>query len=117
MPYALGALTDSTGTITVHSATPTDSPQVAALSAIALRPIVAKDPARVLAFQELSTALQHVRHDGLLRVVDVTHAGGRPIAVAPLPTGSPLSRLLVSPESCARRFALEPSVRLVLGAA
>ncbi|HEX4336113.1 MAG TPA: FHA domain-containing protein [Polyangiaceae bacterium] len=118
MPYELGALIDSTRTITVHSATPSDGPVPRdTLSALALRQIVARDQVRAHAFRELSTALQHVRYAALLPVVDLVESDGRPVAVAALPTGAPLSRLIVAPRRRAARFGLAPSVRLVLDTA
>jgi len=118
MPYELGALIDSTRTITVHSALPSDSSsRHATLSAVALRPIVAKDPARARAFRETSIALQHVRHTGLLAVEDVVDVEARPVAITPLPPGAPLSRLLLVPQRSERRFGVEPSMRVVLDVA
>jgi len=118
MPYELGALIDSTRTITVHAARPTDgsAPQ-GVLSAIALRQIVARDPVRSRAFQEMSMALQHVRHDGLLPVIDLVEAEGRPVAIAPLSMGATLSRALLLPQGRLRRPGFSAAARVVLDAA
>jgi hypothetical protein len=118
MQYELGAPIDSTRTITVHSATPSDGEAARApLSAIALRPIVARDRSRSCAFREVSIALQHVRHGGLLQVHDVVDVEGRPAAIAPLPPGAPLSRLLRMPRRRERRFGTGPAMQVVLDVA
>lgn len=115
MPYELGALIDSTRTITVHSAMPSDEASAGAThSAVALRPVVARDPSRSRAFRGTSVAMQHVRHAGLLQVHDVIDVEGRPVAIAPLPPGAPLSRLLLVPKRRERRFEPKPAMRVVL---
>jgi hypothetical protein len=115
MPYELGALIDSTRTITVHSATPSDEASAGAThSAVALRPVVARDRSRSRAFRGTSVAMQHVRHAGLLQVDDVIEVEGRPVAIAPLPPGAPLSRLLLVPKRSERRFETKPAMRVAL---
>jgi hypothetical protein len=121
MAYEPGALIDSTRILTIHTAvlrgSTTRESKGGPRSALVLRPVLAKDTARVRAFQETSAAFQHLRHTGLLAVEEVTEMAGRPFAVAPLPLGAPLSRLLAGPAGGARRFGLEASARVVLDAA
>jgi hypothetical protein len=121
MTYELGALIDSTRILTVHSAVLREGGRKREgepRSALALRPVLARDPARVRAFQETSSAFQHVRHAGLLAVEEVTEKDGRPFVIAPLPLGAPLSRLLGGAGAGReRRFGLEAAARVVLDAA
>lgn len=119
MPYELGALIDSTRTITVHSAIPGGAPSspAATFAAVALRPIVARDAYRSRAFRETSIAMQHLRHAGLLEVEDVVDVDGRPVAMAELPMGAPLSRVLLVPKRRDRNFGLVSSTRIVLDVA
>ena len=119
MAYELGALIDSTRILTVHSV-PREGGRKGEgepRSALALRPILARDPARVRAFHETASAFQHVRHTGLLAVEEVTEKEGRPFVIAQLPLGAPLSRLLAGPQGRERRFGLEAAARVVLDAA
>ncbi|HVW28530.1 MAG TPA: FHA domain-containing protein [Polyangiaceae bacterium] len=118
MPYELGAFIDSTRTITVQSAVPGGEPSPAAtLAAVALRPIVARDALRSRAFRETSIAMQRLRHAGLLEVKDVVDLDGRPVAIAELPMGAPLSRVLLVPKRRDRNFGLVSSTRIVLDVA
>jgi hypothetical protein len=118
MAYDLGALIDSTKTVTVHSAVPHGEGRAhGALAAVALRKGPAADPPQAKAFHELAAACRRIRHFALLPVEHVFESEGRPVAVGALAPGAPLSRLLDVPASRATPLDLRRAARVVLDAA